>query len=167
MDNPGWSAQRRAQKASSSLLGGSPQSLIPLANPQESARYDQPRRGTDGRYEPVEEIAPMNDNFVGGFDSRLPPPTPPPKDYVHQYMQAQTNGKNQQGYQRPVPSQISTKTSASTTSGYTQMSAIERSQAFRVARMNPNLQFMVGPLLRYDTVDELGVWHGFALVVSE
>jgi hypothetical protein len=33
--------------------------------------------------------------------------------------------------------------------------------------MQPYLQFMCGPLLRYDTVDEHGVWHGAALVVSE
>lgn len=25
---------------------------------------------------------------------------------------------------------------------------------------------MVGPLLRYDTVDENGLWHGAALIVS-
>ncbi len=33
--------------------------------------------------------------------------------------------------------------------------------------MNPILQFMAGPLLRYDTVDEDGVWHGAAMIVSE
>ena len=33
--------------------------------------------------------------------------------------------------------------------------------------MNPYLQYMCGPLLRYDTVDESGVWHGAALIVSE
>lgn len=32
--------------------------------------------------------------------------------------------------------------------------------------MNPYLQFMCGPLLRYDTVDERGVWHGAALIVT-
>lgn len=31
--------------------------------------------------------------------------------------------------------------------------------------MNPYLQLMVGPLLRYDTVDEFGVWHGACLIV--
>lgn len=33
--------------------------------------------------------------------------------------------------------------------------------------MHPNLQFMCGPLLRYDTVDERGVWRGAAMIVSE
>ena len=46
------------------------------------------------------------------------------------------------------------------------MTAVERSNAFRVARTNPHLQFMVGPLLHYDTVDELGIWHGHVLIVS-
>ncbi|ETW85467.1 hypothetical protein HETIRDRAFT_32709 [Heterobasidion irregulare TC 32-1] len=32
--------------------------------------------------------------------------------------------------------------------------------------MNPHLQFMCGPLLRYDTVDERGVWLGAALIVT-
>lgn len=33
--------------------------------------------------------------------------------------------------------------------------------------MNPVLQFMVGPLLKYDTVDDKGVWHGACLIVSK
>lgn len=32
--------------------------------------------------------------------------------------------------------------------------------------MNPHLQFMVGPLLRYDTVDVDGIWHGAAMIVT-
>jgi hypothetical protein len=46
------------------------------------------------------------------------------------------------------------------------MTAVERSKNLRVARMDPILQFMAGPLLRYDTVDMDGVWHGAALIVS-
>ncbi|KAJ7046626.1 hypothetical protein C8F04DRAFT_1307530, partial [Mycena alexandri] len=45
------------------------------------------------------------------------------------------------------------------------MSAIERSQALRMPRMDPHLQFMVGPLLRYDTVEN-GVWHGAVMIVT-
>jgi hypothetical protein len=50
-----------------------------------------------------------------------------------------------------------------------QLSAVERSYALNVRKrmMNPYLQLMCGPLLRYDTVDEQGVWHGAALIVSE
>lgn len=50
-----------------------------------------------------------------------------------------------------------------------QLSAPERSKAlnFRKTVMQPYLQFMCGPLLRYDTIDEHGMWHGAALIVSE
>jgi len=46
------------------------------------------------------------------------------------------------------------------------MSAVERSNALKTARMNPQLMFMVGPLLRYDTVDKDGTWNGAILIVS-
>jgi hypothetical protein len=50
-----------------------------------------------------------------------------------------------------------------------QLGPVERSKALdsRKVAMKPYLQFMCGPLLRYDTVDEHGVWHGAALIVSE
>ena len=48
-----------------------------------------------------------------------------------------------------------------------QLSPVERSHRLRVIRMTPHLQLMAGPLLRYDTVDTYGVWHGFCLVVSK
>jgi hypothetical protein len=132
---------------------------------QESAQYEGPRRDANGHYQPVAQIMPMNDLFVGGFDNRMPPPTPPPKEYIQQYIQSQQNGRPRQ-ISQVSGAPISTKTSASS-SKLTHMSAVERSQAFRIARMEPHLQLMVGPLLRYDTIDEQGVWNGFALVVSK
>lgn len=50
-----------------------------------------------------------------------------------------------------------------------QLSPVERSQILKLRKsfMEPHLQFICGPLLRYDTVDELGKWHGAALIVSE
>ena len=50
-----------------------------------------------------------------------------------------------------------------------QLSPVERSQTLNLKKrtMQPYLQFMCGPLLRYDTVDEHGVWHGAALIVSK
>jgi hypothetical protein len=42
----------------------------------------------------------------------------------------------------------------------------ERSRNLRIAKMKPHLQFMVGPLLRYDTIEN-GIWRGAALIVSE
>ena len=100
------------------------------------------------------------DNFVGGFVS----PPAPPKEYIQQYIQSQQNGRPCQTSQ-VSPTHMSTIGSTSS-SKLTQMSAVERSQAFKVVHMKPHLQLMVGPLLRYDTIDE-GVWNGFALVVSK
>ncbi|EAU88219.2 plasma membrane protein [Coprinopsis cinerea okayama7 len=48
----------------------------------------------------------------------------------------------------------------------TKMSAVDRSRVLRVARMEPHLQFMCGPLLKFDTIDEHGVWHGAAMIVT-
>ena len=49
-----------------------------------------------------------------------------------------------------------------------QLSPVERSHNLNLRKrvMQPYLQYMCGPLLRYDTVDEHGVWHGAALIVS-
>ncbi|KAF8162955.1 hypothetical protein B0H34DRAFT_301294 [Crassisporium funariophilum] len=140
MDNPGWHAQRRAQK--------------------EQDAYNREYRGSTGHhFAPVEDVGPMDESFIGGFRHHNPPsprpPALPPKDYPY----------NPPAYGRapghPPPSQ-----SIVSTSQLTHMSAVERSQTLRVARMDPHLQFMCGPLLRYDTVDEHGIWHGAALVVT-
>ena len=107
----------------------------------------------------------MNEAFPGGFvnPDKFGLPPAPPTDCVRKYMQSQdTNGH---GKQLSV-TQISAQPSASSIR-LTHRSAVERSHALRIARMEPHLQLMVGPLLRYDTVDEDGVWHGFALVVCE
>lgn len=113
----------------------------------------------------------MSEPFVGGFN--LPPPSPapsfggpppplPPKDATWSTHNAR------------IPSDASWSDGASRTasvksshSKFVNMNAVERSKHLRVARMNPYLQFMVGPLLRYDTVDEAGVWRGAAMIVSK
>ncbi|KAG7092398.1 hypothetical protein E1B28_008755 [Marasmius oreades] len=106
-----------------------------------------PQRGPDGKY-PVEQITPMDESFIGGFHPQMPstpgPPLPPKDDTMFPHKA------------QPVVS----------ASELTRMSAIERSNTLRIARMTPHLQFMVGPLLRYDTVDELGIWHGAAMIVT-
>ncbi|KAJ7940795.1 hypothetical protein B0H13DRAFT_1939963 [Mycena leptocephala] len=118
-----------------------------------------PHRGADGNFLPVELIAPMDESFIGGFHPHLrpstpAPPAPPPKDAIYR----------QPGYQfgRTTKSSI---TSSLTTSSLTTLSAVERSHAQRIPRMEPHLQFMVGPLLRYDTVEE-GVWYGAVMIVT-
>ncbi|KAJ7470605.1 hypothetical protein FB451DRAFT_1340055 [Mycena latifolia] len=125
MDNPGWSANRRAQRARA-----------------------------DGNFLPVEGLTPMDENFIGGFHPHLrsstPAPPLPPKDAIY----------TQPGYHFGQ-----TTKSSFTSSHLTTMSAVERSEALRIPRMNPHLQFMVGPLLRYDTVEN-GVWHGAVMIVT-
>ncbi|KAJ3991526.1 hypothetical protein F5050DRAFT_1802118 [Lentinula boryana] len=136
MDNAGWHAHRRAHK--------------------EDDYFNSPRRGADGRFTPVEQqVRPIDEQFIGGF---LPPssPVPPPlpvKDEI---------------YTDPsfhLPSGVSSQKSISS-SQLSRLSAVERSKTLRVARMDPHLMFMVGPLLKYDTTDNQGIWHGALLIVT-
>ncbi|KII89007.1 hypothetical protein PLICRDRAFT_53502 [Plicaturopsis crispa FD-325 SS-3] len=160
MDNPGWHALHRADR--------------------DSLR-SAPQRGPDGHYQPVEQVMPMQEQFIGGFSpvqvpgSPGPPPIPPKDHHMHMH------NFRQRGYPGsppgpPAPPDYSggdhRSTASSRVSGQSRvselagLSAVERSKASRVARMEPPLQFMVGPLLRYDTVDERGVWNGAALIVT-
>ena len=117
----------------------------------------------------------MAEPFVGGF---LPPPSPvpsigrgpppplPPKDGNWNQLNARLPSKA--SLSDAVSRTESTLSGANSTySTFANMSAVERSKHLRVARMSPYLQFMVGPLLRYDTVDEAGVWRGAAMIVSK
>lgn len=129
---------------------------------------------------------PHPEPFVGGFSplpgqSQLPdisrlsvgegPPSPPPKDDRYQNSIYSSVGSppsigpawSQSTYDEP-PAQDPW---VYPTQHLAHMSPVERSQNLRVASMHPILQFMAGPLLRYDTVTEDGVWHGAAMVVSE
>ncbi|PSS32188.1 hypothetical protein PHLCEN_2v2061 [Hermanssonia centrifuga] len=163
MDNPGWHARHRAKK--------------------EDEKWSNPVRGPDGKFKPVEQIYPMAEPFVGGFHpgsqpstprlERLSlrddgPPPPPPKDERYQPSWASSSPPSI----GPSWSQSSQDDPAAedsymyATQQLAHMTAIERSQNLRVAGMNPILQFMAGPLLRYDTVDEDGVWHGAAMIVT-
>ncbi|KAF5386786.1 hypothetical protein D9615_001876 [Tricholomella constricta] len=177
MDVPGWHAQRRARREDE---------LLSIRRP-------------DSRYSQAEDISPMHENFIGGFNvAQLrpgphpqPPPSPqppalPPKDLIYTqpgyhlqqpsyhapqpgyHLQQPSYHAPQPGYHGQQPSNHSLHPTQSTvtSSQLTHLSAVERSQTLRVARMNPHLQFMVGPLLRYDTVDELGIWHGAAMIVT-
>ncbi|GLB35393.1 hypothetical protein LshimejAT787_0209580 [Lyophyllum shimeji] len=157
MDVPGWHAQRRARREDE---------LLSIIRPE--SRH-------------AEDISPMHENFIGGFHvgqpqrSRPPsplPPPPPPKDHIQpgyhpqqpSYHAPQPNYISQSaGYQYTIPHPTQPTI---TSNQLTHLSAVERSQTLRVARMHPHLQFMVGPLLRYDTVDEYGIWHGAAMIVT-
>lgn len=84
----------------------------------------------------------------GGSDFKMPMPMP------------MANGN------APPMDNRSYNGSRSTMDSSRHMSAVERSNQLRMARMQPHLQMMCGPLLRYDTVTENGVWRGAALIVS-
>ncbi|KAH9926121.1 uncharacterized protein B0H18DRAFT_1085075 [Fomitopsis serialis] len=142
MDSVGWHARQKAKRE------------------EENAR--SPQRGPDGRFRPVEEIGPLDGQFIGG----PPPPTPPPKDDPHYSV---ANGKRTPSL-GTIPSQSSqyeAGTPDSPLHHLARMSAVERSRNLKVAHMEPYLQLMAGPLLRYDTVDRQGIWRGAALIVSK
>ncbi|KAI0695432.1 hypothetical protein C8T65DRAFT_744000 [Cerioporus squamosus] len=116
----------------------------------------------------------MAEPFVGGF---LPPPSPnpsigrgpppplPPKDAS--YFRTDGRVPSNASWQEVSRTESTVSgTANSTYSMFANMSAVERSKHLRVARMSPYLQFMAGPLLRYDTVDEHGVWRGAAMIVT-
>lgn len=118
----------------------------------------------------------MAEPFIGGF---LPPPSPdpsigrgappplPPKDasWLHSVYPLPSHADASETTSR-TESTLS-GTANSTYSMFANMNAVERSRHLRVARMLPHLQFMCGPLLRYDTVDGQGIWRGAALIVSK
>lgn len=134
-----------------------------------------PSRGPDGHYRPVVQIEAVEDIIIGGWTMPShPSPSPRPTSCPDSHGDASINSNIQvaptlefpgsTGYpfvRRPSPSMDEIPLS--------QLSPLERSKAlnFRKTLMQPYLQFMCGPLLRYDTVDERGVWHGAALIVSE
>ena len=145
---------------------------------QDDESLRAPQRGPDGRFRPLEEIGPMDGAFIGGFRmpepggspfTSRPPPTPPPKDDLGQYYSVNGQRAPDLG---TVPQQANQYEARATEPlsplhQLAQMSAVERSRNLKVRHMEPYLQVMAGPLLRYDTVDKQGVWRGAALLVSE
>lgn len=104
---------------------------------KDSFRYFSRRhRGSDGQYVPEVVVGPLPN---GQISTALP-------EYA------------------PRPSNISS--SATHSKRLAEMPPAERAMAQRIPQMSPLLQFMVGPLLRYDTIDMNGVWHGAALIVT-
>ncbi|KAI0003344.1 hypothetical protein BJV74DRAFT_876259 [Russula compacta] len=141
MDNAGWQARRRA------------------------VQQEPPSRGPDGQFRPVGHLQPIEDSFIGGWTmpaQRQPSPLPTPSG---------SNGDA--GIQSGAAAPPSSLSPHLLQTGYpfnplSRLSAVERSQMLnrRKTLMHPYLQFMCGPLLRYDTVDEHGVWHGAAMIVT-
>lgn len=154
MDEAGYHARRRAAK--------------------QDAYFYNTHPGSDGRYAGVETVTPMNEPWVGGFQAQsgMPMPQPPPHISVQAPYPPQTS-YIEPGYRPPVwvpevkiPGSPYADSHFSRSSG-PPMSAAERSDALNAPpRMNPHLQLMCGPLLRFDTVDDIGVWRGAAMVVT-
>ncbi|KZT74001.1 hypothetical protein DAEQUDRAFT_720843 [Daedalea quercina L-15889] len=157
MDSVGWHARQKAKRD------------------EENAR--SPQRGPDGRFRPVEDIGPIGGPFIGGFRppespgspfASPPPPTPPPKDDAGHYFGVNGHRAPSFGTVQSQASQYEAGVSEpqSPLRYLARMSAVERSRNLKVAHMEPYLQLMAGPLLRYDTVDRQGIWHGAALIVT-
>ncbi|KAG0705021.1 hypothetical protein DFH29DRAFT_908455 [Suillus ampliporus] len=145
MDIVGWHAQRRAHK--------------------EARHFSEVQREPDGTYLPVEDIDPLPDGSrpAQAGDFRVPPsasPSPGTLSPVPPKYFPENPARN--AYASAGEQSVSGNYSVS----LAQMPAAERSRAQRLAIMEPHLQFMVGPLLRYDTVDENGLWRGAALIVT-
>ena len=185
MDNPGWHARKKAAREEVRLV--SPFAPIHLdACPthglfglvQESALPAS--KGPDGRFRPVEVVEPTEDVVIGGWvfsTSQSHPPHPTQLDdysSVSETPSLLSSCIHEAGYpfirqlssldlhdQNVTPSFYETPSS--------QLSPVERSEKLNFKRklMEPYLQFICGPLLRYDTIDESGVWHGAALIVSK
>ena len=125
----------------------------------------QGQRGPDGRFVPVEQVAPLPDgSFAGGFPMPgMAPPLPPRQSYSRppHHKQSSSDTKTSRVRLETPPSIVRTD------SAYmAQLPPAERARMQRAPRTDPYLQFMVGPLLRYDTVDENGLWRGAVLIVS-
>ncbi|EIW84986.1 hypothetical protein CONPUDRAFT_162294 [Coniophora puteana RWD-64-598 SS2] len=109
------------------------------------ARHAAERADFGGRYDPVEEVV---------------QPIPDRANYAADYYAPQ--------YARRDASQASAATDHSglNLAELSTLSAVQRSKAQCIRQMHPRLQFMAGPLLRYDTVDANYVWHGAAMIVT-
>lgn len=184
MDNAGWQARRRAAHQAVSAVAQTfvPTHLAGWLTPGSIGLFQEvalpPSRGPDGRFRPVTQIESMGDVIIGGWSmpvSRHPSPapayldsskdasgmlniTPPPR--------FPSPNLRQTGYPfvRQPPGHSSVDEIP-----LSQHRPVERSQILqhRKTFMDPYLQFICGPLLRYDNVDEHGVWNGAALIVSK
>ena len=145
-----------------------------------------PSRGPDGHLRPVARVEPLEDGAIGGWvlstsrppslyatqlddgrngNSQLDVPAPPPSLSPH---------LRQTGYPFVRQSIVLDSSGHDVPQSFdegplSQLNPVERSERLNLKRklMDPYLQFMCGPLLRYDTIDEHGVWHGAALIVSK
>lgn len=165
MDTPGWHARRKAAQEEESAL--------------------PPSRGPDGHFRPLESVEPTEDAVIGGWVFSPPRPSSPHPT------QLDTGGNLKIEIEAPSPPPSLSPYLRQTGYPFVHQSSIldppnqhvplpldgtplsklgpvERSQELNFKRrmMDPYLQLMCGPLLRYDTIDEHGMWHGAVLIVT-
>ena len=144
-----------------------------------------PSRGRDGQFRPVARLEPLEDAVIGGWVLSTSRPSSP-----HPTLDEGRGGDVQLDVSAPpaslspylrqtgypfvrqstiLDSPVHGVPPSFDGSPLLQLKPVERSERLNLKRklMDPYLQFMCGPLLRYDTIDEDGVWHGAALIVSK
>ncbi|KAF8522090.1 hypothetical protein BU17DRAFT_45307 [Hysterangium stoloniferum] len=118
---------------------------------REDEQYWYPQRETTGRFSGVEHAEPLNESFIGGFR-----PLGAAASRIHPQ-------------QHSIDSNSVSPPSSESAVSAAPLSAVERSriqQSHAPPRMNPHLQVMCGPLLRYDTVNAQGYYRGACLLVT-
>ncbi|QRW27563.1 adenylyl cyclase-associated protein 1 [Rhizoctonia solani] len=138
----------------------------------QDAYYSQhPQMGSDGRYLGVETVSPLNEPWVGGFQAQGQMPHAQVQGNVPIPPYHSQSGFPEPGHRPPawipdvkIPGDTYTDHAhypGPSPYSAPPLSAVERSNALGgPPRMDPHLQMMCGPLLRYDTVDDHGIWHG-------
>jgi hypothetical protein len=178
MDIGGWTPGKKVSGCFFSLHLGL---LLRLPSSPLVQEVDLPLfKGPDGQFRRVARIEPMEDAAIGGWamhgsgnagaqlDVHEHSPSPSPSSNLNSRL-LKTGypfvRQSSQSY-RDVVENVDMLPAQGPLS---QLSAVERTDKLNVRKrtMNPPLKFMCGPLLRYDTIDQYGVWHGAALVVSE
>ena len=169
--------------------------LYPMPMPGMPQPFGQPEEHFIGGFGSMPQTAARPHSYsptppdISGLRVGSPPPPPvPAKDYSYDHMHASSSYQpsyhssdtsSHTGVQYPQAPAMRPQWSQSShdepvvpepymyaTQRLTNMNPVERTQHLRAGTMDPMLQLMCGPLLRYDTVEN-GIWYGAAMIVSE
>ncbi|KIJ37701.1 hypothetical protein M422DRAFT_60910 [Sphaerobolus stellatus SS14] len=112
----------------------------------EDEQYGHPQRAPDGHYTGVERVQSLNEVY---------PPLLPPRPTF------EINGEH---WQQATDTKEHIYADVSTSSTPVERSRLQEQHA--PVQMNPHLNVMCGPLLRYDTVTPSGVYRGACMIVT-